>query len=334
MKHWAARSIVALLAMFGALLPVSAQILGPTNLVVGSTPVQGGVSGNYLCSSAGLILANCAPSGGGTPGGTSGQVQYNNAGAFGGFTVGGDGTLNTGTGALTVTKINGSTPGAAALLGVGAGLSSSGGNIVLGDGVGVTYNATNPSFTFTGGSVSASTPLFSGTQTWTGGGTFVLDTMNVTNTSSNAASTLINRSVGGVSQFAVTRAGNLTTAGTLVATGAITSSTAYVVAGVGFYSFSGRSQILSPADGQLLLRDSLTTSPSSLQLGVTTITNEKGALFMDKITAAGTAPGAGAAKIIIACGTNAGSAKIVAYAGTSSTGVTVLDNIGSGVTGC
>lgn len=49
-------------------------------------------------------------SGGGStsPGGSSGQVQYNNTGAFGGFTVGGDGTLNTGTGALTVTKTNGS----------------------------------------------------------------------------------------------------------------------------------------------------------------------------------------------------------------------------------
>ncbi len=46
-------------------------------------------------------------SGGGTPGGSSGQVQYNNAGAFGGFTVGGDATLNTGTGALTVTQTNG-----------------------------------------------------------------------------------------------------------------------------------------------------------------------------------------------------------------------------------
>lgn len=45
--------------------------------------------------------------GGGTPGGSSGQVQYNNAGSFGGVTVGGDGTLNTGTGALVVTKTNG-----------------------------------------------------------------------------------------------------------------------------------------------------------------------------------------------------------------------------------
>lgn len=44
-------------------------------------------------------------------GGSSGQVQYNNSGSLGGFTVGGDGTLNTGTGALTVTKTNGTSFG-------------------------------------------------------------------------------------------------------------------------------------------------------------------------------------------------------------------------------
>jgi hypothetical protein len=43
-----------------------------------------------------------ASGGGGTPGGSSGQVQYNNGGAFGGFTVSGDAALNTGTGALTI----------------------------------------------------------------------------------------------------------------------------------------------------------------------------------------------------------------------------------------
>jgi hypothetical protein len=48
-----------------------------------------------------------AGGGGGTPGGTSGQIQYNNAGAFGGYTMGGDGTLVTSTGVLTVTKTSG-----------------------------------------------------------------------------------------------------------------------------------------------------------------------------------------------------------------------------------
>jgi hypothetical protein len=41
------------------------------------------------------------------PGGTTTQVQFNDNGAFGGFTVSGDGTLNTTTGALTISKIGG-----------------------------------------------------------------------------------------------------------------------------------------------------------------------------------------------------------------------------------
>jgi hypothetical protein len=44
--------------------------------------------------------------GGGTPGGSAGQIQYNNAGAFGGFTTSGDATINTGTGALTLATVN------------------------------------------------------------------------------------------------------------------------------------------------------------------------------------------------------------------------------------
>jgi hypothetical protein len=40
--------------------------------------------------------------GGGIPGGASGQLQYNNAGAFAGMTMSGDATLNTGTGTLTI----------------------------------------------------------------------------------------------------------------------------------------------------------------------------------------------------------------------------------------
>ena len=40
--------------------------------------------------------------GGGSPGGSSGQIQYNNAGAFGGFTASGDATIYTGTGSVTI----------------------------------------------------------------------------------------------------------------------------------------------------------------------------------------------------------------------------------------
>ena len=50
---------------------------------------------------------NSGGGGGGSPGGTGGQVQYNNFGSFGGFTVGGDCTLNTSTGNEVCTKTNG-----------------------------------------------------------------------------------------------------------------------------------------------------------------------------------------------------------------------------------
>jgi Protein of unknown function (DUF2793) len=40
--------------------------------------------------------------GGGSPGGSGGQVQFNSAGTFGGFTVSGDATLDTSTGALSL----------------------------------------------------------------------------------------------------------------------------------------------------------------------------------------------------------------------------------------
>lgn len=40
-------------------------------------------------------------------GGSNGQLQFNNSGLLGGFTVGGDATLNSSTGVLTVTKTNG-----------------------------------------------------------------------------------------------------------------------------------------------------------------------------------------------------------------------------------
>ena len=57
-----------------------------------------------------------AGSGAGTPGGAGGQVQFNDGGAFGGFTVGGDASLNVLTGALTVTRTGGAAFAASATI--------------------------------------------------------------------------------------------------------------------------------------------------------------------------------------------------------------------------
>lgn len=57
-------------------------------------------------SGSGLTLVN--PAGGAaTPGGTNGQIQWNNAGNFAGFTAAGDATIDTSTGIVTVNKMSG-----------------------------------------------------------------------------------------------------------------------------------------------------------------------------------------------------------------------------------
>jgi len=67
----------------------------------------GSSSTNYVTMRANPAAYVTAVVVGNLIGGTNGQVQFNNAGAFGGFTVSGDGTLNTTTGVITITKTNG-----------------------------------------------------------------------------------------------------------------------------------------------------------------------------------------------------------------------------------
>lgn len=43
------------------------------------------------------------------PGGSSGQIQWNNSGTFDGFTASGDATIDTATGIVTVSKMSGGT---------------------------------------------------------------------------------------------------------------------------------------------------------------------------------------------------------------------------------
>lgn len=66
-------------------------------------PIGDTFTGAKLYASVDLISSGAQ----GRPSGTNGQIQYNNSGSFGGFTVSGDGTLNAATGTITITKTNG-----------------------------------------------------------------------------------------------------------------------------------------------------------------------------------------------------------------------------------
>jgi hypothetical protein len=55
-----------------------------------------------------------------------------------------------------------------------------------------------------------------------------------------------------------------------------------------------------------------------------------GAVGVQKITASGTAPGAGTCKLEVVAGTTAGTCKLVMACGTSGTATTVIDNVGAG----
>lgn len=71
-----------------------------------------------------LSLPGTGGGGGGIPGGIGGQIQYNNSGAFGGFTITGDAALNISTGALTITSTNGTAFGTLATLTPGANVAT------------------------------------------------------------------------------------------------------------------------------------------------------------------------------------------------------------------
>ena len=82
----------------GATSPIAASSLlgNPT----GSWAVPEAITLGAGLSFSGTTLVSSG--GGGTPGGSSGQIQYDNAGSFGGFTMSGDATLVTSTGVITI----------------------------------------------------------------------------------------------------------------------------------------------------------------------------------------------------------------------------------------
>ena len=73
---------------------------------------------------------------------------------------------------------------------------------------------------------------------------------------------------------------------------------------------------------------------TSAQTGAASLTLSSSSLGLSVMTASGSAPGAGGAKLELVCNGSGTSAKLIMYAGTSTTPVNVATAIGSGVTGC
>jgi hypothetical protein len=76
--------------------------------VIGPAPIPGDCVKFFSTTQIQDALTTCNSGAASNPGGSSGQIQYNNSGAFGGFTMSGDCLTNTATGVIICTKTNGS----------------------------------------------------------------------------------------------------------------------------------------------------------------------------------------------------------------------------------
>lgn len=135
----------------------SGVLIAPGQIAGGNATVGQALLWNGYFWSPGTVSG----SGGGTPSGTNGQLQYNNLGAFGGFTVAGDCVLNRPN--FICTKTNGVSFAPSATID-----TTNGSNIASGV-IGVGVGGTGTSTAFTAGSL-----VFAGS-----GGAYLQDNVNL-----------------------------------------------------------------------------------------------------------------------------------------------------------
>lgn len=188
-------------------------VLGPATSTVGHVATWNNSSGTLLAD-GGLLP---------TVGGTNGQTQYNAAGSFGGYTMSGDCTIVTSTGAITCTKINNVAVSLGGALTTGGAFTTSGASALTLTTTGstnVTLPTTGTLATLAGTEALTNKTVNGLTITSTSGGTLTI-TSGKTLTASN---TLIFAGTDGSTL-------NIGTGGTL-GTAAYTAATAYMPTGV------------------------------------------------------------------------------------------------------
>lgn len=90
-------------------------------------------------------------------------------------------------------------------------------------------------------------------------------------------------------------------------------------------------RIRTTTDGTTSLTERFrVTDAGGINIGSTVAVLATSELGMNKISASGSAPGAGSCKIAAVAGTSGGTCKLIAYCGTSTTPANILDNIGTG----
>lgn len=151
-----------LLRQTGSSIPAALTSLENLQFVLTTTDTTVAPNGHLITAGAniGIAVATGLVTIKAVPSGTDGQIQYNNAGTFGGFTVSGDATLNTATGVLTIAneavtlaKIQNATANSILLGSGAAGSGSSYAQITLGAGLTMTGTTLSAS-----GSVSGANP--------------------------------------------------------------------------------------------------------------------------------------------------------------------------------
>lgn len=192
------------------------------------------------------------------------------------------------------------------------------------------HTSATPTFAgliLTAGTVTVNTPYISNTQTWNAGAvTFTGELINITDTTSAAASKFLEYQVGGVAKYAVRKDGAIVTgswaATTIAATVGGTGQTSYAVGDLLYAdTTTSLAKLADVATGNALISGGVGTAPSWNKIGLTT--HVSGTLAVGNGgTGLATTPTNG--QLLIGNGTNYTLATL-----TQGTGITITNGAGT-----